>query len=176
MNSNYKTGHDFESAIAKILNEHGILSYGVKVRQGDGGVDIIANYEKKIIIIQCKSIESSILLKYVKDFEATLSKFPDDSLGIIVYDSDRMKSPNLLTKQAATWMKTMEKNLVISNEKCLVSDIKKYFNQTNTINDPSNLIKFKKLNASSLDMFGMKAENVNIESILIKKKPRFHPY
>ena len=87
-----------------------------------------------------------------------------------------MKSPNLLTKQAATWMKTMEKNLVISNEKCLVSDIKKYFNQTNTIDDPSNLIEFKKLNASSLDMFGMKAENVNIESILIKKKPRFHPY
>ncbi|CAG8730076.1 13634_t:CDS:1, partial [Dentiscutata heterogama] len=62
-----------------------------------------------------------------------------------------MKLTNLLTKQAAAWMKTMEKNLVISNEKCLVSDIKNYFNQTNTIDDPSNLIEFKKLNASSLD-------------------------
>ncbi|CAG8556631.1 1521_t:CDS:1, partial [Dentiscutata heterogama] len=45
----------------------------------------------------------------------------------------------------------MEKNMVISNEKCLVLDIKNYFNQTNTIDDSNNLIEFKKLNASSLD-------------------------
>ncbi|CAG8807692.1 17935_t:CDS:2, partial [Cetraspora pellucida] len=61
----------------------GLLVYQIKVTQGDNGIDFIVTYKEKLILIQCKNIETSISVQTVQSFESAISRFSSDSLGII---------------------------------------------------------------------------------------------
>ena len=107
------------------MNSKNILANEIKVIQGDGEIDIIATYNEKLILIQCKNIESSITLHFVKNFESSISRFPK-SLGIIVYNSERMKSEKYITAKAKSWIETSNNDIFVCSEKEIINQIKIY--------------------------------------------------
>lgn len=50
-----------------------ITAYPIKLTQGDGGVDIIANYKDTQILVQCKDYGKSIGVAKVREFISVLS-------------------------------------------------------------------------------------------------------
>ncbi|RIB24444.1 hypothetical protein C2G38_2031862 [Gigaspora rosea] len=121
--SNHKIGHDFEFTIRQKLNLSNIIAKEVKVNQGDGGNDIIATYKNNLVLIQCKSIEKPIAVQTMRNFESSVSRFPN-SLGIIVCDSTKIEDKKYLTIKASSWVKSSKFNLSVCNETSIISTIK----------------------------------------------------
>ncbi|CAG8714974.1 6786_t:CDS:2, partial [Racocetra fulgida] len=97
--SNVKIGKDFENAISKVLGKKGIPCIVVG-GSGDYGIDIIAFYKKKVILIQCKSQESSLGINVITTMNSAIN-MADGSFGIIVYDSNKIvHHDSSLTSQA----------------------------------------------------------------------------
>ncbi|RIB10261.1 hypothetical protein C2G38_2206620 [Gigaspora rosea] len=138
--TNYASGHNFENIIRKFLNSYNILANEIKVTQGDDGIDIIATYQNNIVLIQCKNIESAISVKIIREFESSVSRYPN-SLGIIVYNSEKIKEISSHQK-LKFGIKPEEKDYIITNYKA----------------DEFNL-----------EEFGITSKNVSIEQMVIKK-------
>ncbi|CAG8817250.1 1207_t:CDS:2, partial [Cetraspora pellucida] len=73
------------------LEDFGLLAFDVKVNYGDNGIDIIITYKQKLILVQCKNTEMPIPVQIVRVFESAISRFASDSLGIIMYNSEKLK-------------------------------------------------------------------------------------
>jgi hypothetical protein len=56
---------------------------------GDGGVDLMGNYEGNLLLIQCKNYSSNnkVTKSNVRDLEGTLSKYPENTIGVFVVPS-----------------------------------------------------------------------------------------
>ncbi|KAF0408297.1 hypothetical protein F8M41_008575 [Gigaspora margarita] len=63
--TDYGTGHDFEEFIEELLNQNGIHAKVASYKQGDNGIDIIATFNKQIILIQCKNTGARLWWKAV---------------------------------------------------------------------------------------------------------------
>ncbi|CAG8759090.1 9916_t:CDS:1, partial [Cetraspora pellucida] len=121
--SNYHKGHQFENTISKILINDGIRTNMIRLRRGDGGIDIIATFKGRIILIQCKNVESPISVLDLRSFESSIDPFVgNDILSIIVYNSKKLNHP--LTKDAKDWNITSRFNIKITNEREIVNCIK----------------------------------------------------
>ncbi|CAG8727725.1 18228_t:CDS:1, partial [Cetraspora pellucida] len=93
--------HDFEKLIVKLLNNNGFVAQLVECRPGDFGSDIFVSYKKNLIIIQCKNQKSKIGIEVIQRIHSvSIGRFKD-SLGVIVYNSNKLKDP--LTKDAKIW-------------------------------------------------------------------------
>ncbi|RIB01216.1 hypothetical protein C2G38_2231530 [Gigaspora rosea] len=150
----------------KVANE-------IKVTQGDDGIDIIATYQNNIILIQCKNIESAISVKIIREFESSVSRYPN-SLGIIVYNSEKNKG-NKLTPKAKIWVSTSKENIKVCNKKEIVEVIKKFFSIKPEEKD--YIITNYKADEFNLEEFGITSKNVSIEQMVIKKSSNRHkPY
>ncbi|CAG8721174.1 29291_t:CDS:1 [Racocetra persica] len=121
--SNYQKGHQFETTISKILTDNGIRINTIRLRRGDGGFDIIATFESRIILIQCKNWESPIGVRDLRDFEASIDPFIGNNiLSIMVYNSKKLNHP--LTKEAKVWNQTSRFDIKFTNEREIVNCIK----------------------------------------------------
>ncbi|CAG8745385.1 22340_t:CDS:2, partial [Racocetra persica] len=154
--SNYKSGHDFEPIIRKIAEANGLLASEIKVTQGDNGIDIIATYKKKLILIQCKNVETPLTVQIVRIFESAISRFPSDSLGLIVYNSEKLNE-RFASHKASNWASTSKQNIKICNEKEFVGIIKEFFEYDN--DDQIDLID---INADTFNLSELIGKNVSI--------------
>ena len=93
--------------------------------QGDNGIDVIVTYREKLILIQCKNTETPINVAFVRIFESAISRFSPDSLGIIVYNSEKLNE-KFATPKAINWTSTSKKNIKICSEKEFVKIIKTF--------------------------------------------------
>ncbi|RIB06727.1 hypothetical protein C2G38_2046571 [Gigaspora rosea] len=167
--TNYVSGHNFENIIRKVLNSYNILANEIKVTQGDDGIDIIATYQNNIALIQCKNIESAISIKIIREFESSVSRYPN-SLGIIIYNSEKNKG-NKFTPKAKIWVSTSKENIKVCNEK----EIVEFFSIKPEEKD--YIITNYKADEFNLEEFGITSKNVSIEQIVIKKNSnRYKPY
>ncbi|RIB08148.1 hypothetical protein C2G38_2212389 [Gigaspora rosea] len=112
--SNHTLGHDFENKLAKLLNENGLIANIISCNPGDYSVDIIASFNYQIILIQCKNVEKSIGSPELQKIESAFRRFGKEVLGIIVYNSEKLKNP--LMKQANIWWKSCCPEIKIMNE------------------------------------------------------------
>ncbi|KAF0405064.1 Restriction endonuclease [Gigaspora margarita] len=96
--TNYRIGHDFEWKISKLLSKNGILSNVIPCRRGDKGIDIIATFNRRIVLIQCKNQANPINIDIIMKFQSAVHRFGDNVLSIIVYNSEKLN--NFLTQQA----------------------------------------------------------------------------
>ncbi|CAG8726987.1 15607_t:CDS:1, partial [Dentiscutata heterogama] len=71
--SNYKSEHNFEGVLRRILESNVILANEIKVIQEDNSIDLVATFKKNTILIQNKSVESAITINIVQDFESAIS-------------------------------------------------------------------------------------------------------
>ncbi|CAG8635322.1 12558_t:CDS:2, partial [Racocetra fulgida] len=127
--STKEIGNVFERQIEKLLNKHEIKAHIFPCRQGDGGIDIIATFKRRNILIQCKNVGSSIDVNKLKIFETSVSRFGKEVLSVIVYNSKKLKN-NPLTTNAETWRKGSCPNICIETEKTIVDCIKNKITQT----------------------------------------------
>ncbi|CAG8745627.1 32345_t:CDS:2, partial [Racocetra persica] len=130
----------------RIAETNGLLAFEIKVIQDDNGIDIILTHKEKLILIQCKNVETPINVHIVRVFESALSRFSPDSLGLIVYNSEKLDE-NFATPKAKNWATTSKKNIKICNEKEFVEIIKNFFENDN--DDHIELINFT---ADSFDL------------------------
>ncbi|RIB06208.1 hypothetical protein C2G38_2217696 [Gigaspora rosea] len=122
--SNYKIGYNFESIIRHKLNSSDmIVANEIKVTQGDCGIDLIATYKKNFVLIQYKSVEKPIAVQTVRNFESSIQRFPNLSLGIIVCDSGKIKDEKYLTFNTSAWVKSSDLNLKVCDERFIVETI-----------------------------------------------------
>ncbi|CAG8669172.1 23641_t:CDS:2 [Gigaspora rosea] len=117
--SNYTLGHDFETKLAKLLNENGLVANIITCKSGDYGIDIIATFNQQIILIQVKNIENSIGAPELQKIESSFKRFGEQIMGIIVYNSEKLKNP--LTRNANIWWKSCCPEIKIMNEKEIVN-------------------------------------------------------
>ncbi|CAG8834874.1 19471_t:CDS:1, partial [Cetraspora pellucida] len=155
--TNYQSGHDFELITRKIAEAFGLLVYEIKVTQGDNGIDIIVTYKEKVILIQCKNIETSISVQTVRVFESAISRFSSDSLGIIVYNSKKLKEKKYATVKAKLWAQTSKRNIKICNEEEFVNIIKDFYES-----DDDDYIELVDYKADSFNINSLLGENVSI--------------
>ncbi|CAG8749570.1 16816_t:CDS:1, partial [Dentiscutata heterogama] len=85
------SGHAFEHRIASLLNRNGIKAHVFPSEQGDNGIDIIATYNRQIILIQCKNTVKLLGVKILRDFQASVHRFGDAILSVVVYNSKKLK-------------------------------------------------------------------------------------
>ncbi|CAG8484862.1 11640_t:CDS:2 [Gigaspora rosea] len=124
--TDYGTGHDFEEFIEELLNQNGIHANVVSYKQGDNGIDIIATFNRQIILIQCKNTGKPIDANIIKNFQASVYRFGEPILSIIVYNSEKLKNYNCpLTKSARLWWKAVCPEIQIASEKMIVTCIQK---------------------------------------------------
>jgi len=130
-------------------------------------------YREKLILIQCKNTETPINVAFVRIFESAISRFSSDSLGIIVYNSEKLNE-KFATPKAINWTSTSKKNIKICSEKEFVKIIKNFFNSDD--DDHIELIDYK---ADSFDIIKLLGENVSIGKIVIRRNKhvnKFTPY
>ncbi|CAG8558688.1 36692_t:CDS:2 [Racocetra persica] len=132
-----------------------LLAFEIKVTQGDNGIDIILTHKEKLILIQCKNVETPINVHIVRVFESALSRFSSDSLRLIVYNSKKLEE-NFATSKAKDWAFTSKKNIKICNEKEFVEIIKNFFE-----NDNDDHIKLINYTADSFDLIKLVGKNVS---------------
>ncbi|CAG8479933.1 13824_t:CDS:2 [Racocetra persica] len=156
--SNYKSGHNFENIVRKIAETNGLLASEIKVTQGNNSIDIIVTYKEKLILIQYKNVETPVNVHIVRVFESALSRFSSDSLGLIVYNSEKLNE-NFATSKAKNWAFTSKKNIKICNEKEFVEIIKNFFENDN--DDHIELINYI---ADSFDLIKLVEKNVSFLS------------
>ncbi|RIB23954.1 hypothetical protein C2G38_2139484 [Gigaspora rosea] len=124
--TDYGTGHNFEEFIEELLNQNGIHANVVSYKQGDNGIDIIATFNRQIILIQCKNTGKPIDANIIKNFQASVYRFGEPILSIIVYNSEKLKNYNCpLTKSARLWWKAVCPEIQIASEKMIVTCIQK---------------------------------------------------
>jgi hypothetical protein len=167
-------GHDFEVTTRNLLNSQDILAQEIKVTQGDGGIDIIATYKEHMILIQCKSIETPITYLMMKNFEASVSRYPNNTLGIMVYDGEKMKNAEkFISPKANSYMKSSRCNIKISTEKTVANLIKDIIDNYESEGE----IEICNYCSDSLKLSNIEGKNVSISKIIIRKnKKRFNPY
>ncbi|RIB23188.1 P-loop containing nucleoside triphosphate hydrolase protein [Gigaspora rosea] len=170
--SNYTLGHDFETKLAKLLNENGLVANIITCKSGDYGIDIIATFNQQIILIQVKNIENSIGAPELQKIESSFKRFGEQIMGIIVYNSEKLKNP--LTRNANIWWKSCCPEIKIMNEKEIVNFLnivkkKEKWVMLEYFNPQAN-----KLIIGNIRMGGFKAEKcVNkYHSHSVKKKPK----
>ncbi|CAG8712350.1 29972_t:CDS:2, partial [Racocetra persica] len=151
----YNSGHDFESVIRKIAEASSLLANEIKVTQGDNDIDIIITYKEKLILIQCKNWKTPINVQIVRIFESAISRFPSDSLGIIVYNSEKM-GEKIVTPKAKRWAFTSKKNIEICDKNQFVKIIKDFYDLDE--DDHIELIDYK---ANYFDIINLIGENVD---------------
>ena len=150
-----------------MLEGNGILANEIKVVQGDNGIDIIATYMEKLVLIQCKDMVSSIRVSLVRDFESAISRYPSDSLGTIVYNGEKV-GKNYATPKAKQWVATSKTNIIICEKEKLIHTIKNFFKDDEVDGD----IEMLDVKASKLDIGGLVGENVSIGKIISRKRKR----
>ncbi|CAG8812850.1 35825_t:CDS:2, partial [Racocetra persica] len=155
--------HNFESIIRKIAETNRLLASEIKVTQGDNGIDIIVTYKEKLILIQCKNVETPVTVHIVRVFESALSRFLPDSLGLIVYNSEKLVE-NFATPKVKNWALTSKKNIKICNEKEFVEIIKNFFENDN--DDHIELINYM---ADSFDLNKLVRKNVSRDMKIFNK-------
>jgi hypothetical protein len=171
--SNYKIGHDFEVTTRNLLNSQDILAQEIKVTQGDGGVDIIATYKEHLILIQCKSIVSPITYLMMKNFEASVSRYPTNTLNIIVYDGEKLQETKNITPKAKSYMNSSKYNIKVSTEKTVSNLIKDTIDNYETEGE----IEICNYSSDFLKLSDIEGKNVTISKIIIRKnKKRYSPY
>ncbi|CAG8743468.1 778_t:CDS:2, partial [Racocetra fulgida] len=133
--------------------------------QEDNGIDVIITYKEKLILIQCKNMEMPITVQIVRMFESALSRFSSDSLGLIVYNSEKLNE-KFATPKAKHWAYTSKKNIKICNEKEFVDIIKSFFEYDDD-NDQIELFDYK---ADTFDIIKSLGTNVSIVDFLIEDR------
>ncbi|CAG8828280.1 31521_t:CDS:2, partial [Racocetra persica] len=119
---------------------------------------------EKLILIQCKNVETPVNVHIVRVFESALSRFSSDSLGLIVYNSKKLDE-NFATPKAKNWATTTsKKNIKICNEKEFVEIIKNFFE-----NDNDNNIELINYTTDSFDLINLVGKNVSIGTIGVGK-------
>ncbi|CAI2162832.1 13421_t:CDS:2 [Funneliformis geosporum] len=114
-------GTKYEREICEILNSsHKTDSWPTNFRnvKGDKGVDIISYYKDKPLIIQCKDLAKKVGINHVRELN-----------GIMPYNSNLfriMVSKRGYTKYALDFKK-MNKNLILTDGKNIIQDIKKHY-------------------------------------------------
>ncbi|RIB23952.1 hypothetical protein C2G38_2032284 [Gigaspora rosea] len=158
--TDYGTGHDFEEFIEELLNKNGIHANVTSYKQGDNGIDIFATFNKQIILIQCKNISKPIDANVLKHFQASVYRFGEPILSIIVYNSEKLKNYNSpLTKGARLWWKAVCPEIQIASEKMIVTCIQKILQ-----NDESEL------NFGSLKLDSESEEESSGQELLYSKE------
>ncbi|CAG8733297.1 10665_t:CDS:2, partial [Cetraspora pellucida] len=119
-----KTEIDFKRYIEKLLNENKILANSFYRRDEDNRregdkIDLIATFNRQIILIHVSSIFNKNILK---DFQTSVYQFGEGILSVIVYNSN-----NPLSKNEGLCSKVK-----VVTEKMLVSCIKNNLSLTNT--------------------------------------------
>ncbi|CAG8713839.1 19610_t:CDS:2 [Racocetra persica] len=115
----YSVGHEFEIQIEKLLNENGIQARVVSYQQGDNGIDIIATFNRRIILIQCKHVSKPLDVNVIKNFQASVYRFGDSIISAVVYNSEVLKY-NPLTRGAVLWLKAVCPEIQIVTEETIV--------------------------------------------------------
>ncbi|CAG8726252.1 33772_t:CDS:1, partial [Racocetra persica] len=153
-------GKDFELYIEKILDKNGIQVDGIKLRPGDNGIDFMATFNKQIVIIQCKNVRKPMGINIIKNFQASVSRFAEETLCVIVYNSKKLSNNSkkrsnhhYLTKNAKSWWEKQCPKIKIVNEETIVNCIKEQGrmphdelygdHQGVSYNDMSNVIRQK---------------------------------
>ncbi|CAG8728334.1 30420_t:CDS:2 [Gigaspora margarita] len=106
--------HDFENKLAKLLNKNRLIANIISCNPGNYSVNIIASFNHQIVLIQCKNVKKSIGSPELQKIESAFERFGKEVLGIIVYNSEKLKNP--LTKQANSWWKSCCSEIKIMNE------------------------------------------------------------
>ncbi|CAG8843633.1 40455_t:CDS:1, partial [Gigaspora margarita] len=83
--------HDFENKLVKLLNENGLIANIISCNPSDYGIDIITSFNHQIILIQCKNVKKSIGSPKLLKIELAFGYFGKEVLGIIVYNSEKLK-------------------------------------------------------------------------------------
>ncbi|RIB18304.1 hypothetical protein C2G38_2036992 [Gigaspora rosea] len=120
--TNYRRGHDFEWKISKLLSKDGILSNVIPCRRGDKGIDIIATFNRRIILIQCKNQANPIGIDIIMKFQSAVHRFGDSVLSIIVYNSEKLNNP--LTQDAKEFHQGSCPEIKVVNDQEIVDCIK----------------------------------------------------
>ena len=167
--SNYKSGHEFEGVVQRLLELNMILANEIKVTQGDGGIDIIAVYKKHTILIQCKNVESPITVNNVRDFESSISRY-SNPFGFIVYNEKKMKTKNCATQKANKWIASSEQFIKICSETEICNIIKEFCKEDFS----QSQLELFDFSADNFVYNEVKSQNVHIKKIVIRK--RYNPY
>ncbi|CAG8806035.1 869_t:CDS:2, partial [Racocetra persica] len=126
--STKEIGNVFERRIEKLLNKHEIKAHIFPCRRGDDGIDIIATFNRRIILIQCKNVAKSLDVNILKNFQASVGRFGKAVLSVVVYNGKKLKN-NPLTTNAEIWWKGSCSNICIETEKTIVDCIKNKISQ-----------------------------------------------
>ncbi|CAG8609558.1 10779_t:CDS:2 [Cetraspora pellucida] len=140
----------------------GLLAFDVKVNRGDHSIDIIITYKQKLIFIQCKNTETPIPVQIVRVFESAISRFASDSLGIIMYNSEKLKEKGkFATLKAKQWAHISKRNIKFCNKDQFVEIIKEFYKSDN--DDYIKLVDYK---ADRFNIVSLLGENVSIGRII----------
>ncbi|CAG8788907.1 22235_t:CDS:2, partial [Racocetra persica] len=161
--TNWSKGHAFEDALRKLFNDNRIIAHIIQVSEGDGELDLLLSYQGNQICVQSKDRENALTLSMIKDFEATMIHFKS-SLGILVYNSEMMKTEKYLTKQAKLWLDNSTQELIVCNEKQVVEKIKNFFKNEKDSIEELILTDFK---ADKFSLMGIISENTTKKTKII---------
>ncbi|CAG8717630.1 2818_t:CDS:1, partial [Dentiscutata heterogama] len=114
---NYRSGQH-KRFIENLLNENAIITNIFPQRRGDNGIDIIATFNRKIILIKCINFNNPIYDNVLREFQASIHRFGEGILSIIVYNSEESDNP-LIRKNKGSHSKVK-----ILNEKTIINYIK----------------------------------------------------
>ncbi|CAG8821524.1 14907_t:CDS:1, partial [Cetraspora pellucida] len=93
-------------------------------------------------------------------FESAISRFSPDSLGIIVYNSKKLKEKKYATVKAKLWAQTSKRNIKICDEEEFVNIIKDFYKS-----DDDDYIELVNYKADSFNINSLLGENVSIDKI-----------
>ncbi|CAG8771708.1 17029_t:CDS:2, partial [Dentiscutata erythropus] len=110
----YKSGQDNKRFIETLLNENGIITNLFPQRRGDNGIDIIATFNRKIILIKCVNFNSPIYDNVSRDFQASIYRFGEGILSIIVYNSEESDNPLIKNKGSHPKVKILNEKTIIN--------------------------------------------------------------
>ncbi|CAG8597243.1 3906_t:CDS:1, partial [Racocetra fulgida] len=86
----------------------------------------MATFNKQLVIIQCKNVGKPIGINIIKNFQASVTRFAEGTLCIIVYNSKKLSNHRYyLTKNAKSWWENLCPKIKIVTEKTIVNCIKK---------------------------------------------------
>ncbi|CAG8537355.1 26287_t:CDS:2, partial [Dentiscutata erythropus] len=124
--TSFSKGDGFEIKVFRLVkNKIKIDCQRVRLSRGDGGIDMLGNYNHYLLLFQCKDLTNKVEVDYIRDFESVISRFnKQTTIGIYVTSAKDGYSSGAMGRA-----KSSEYHLLLTNIHDLCQDIPEYLSK-----------------------------------------------
>jgi Restriction endonuclease len=147
------------------------LSY--RCSGGDGGIDLVGNYDGRMLLIQCKDVSKTISVAEIKEFIASIGIYPK-KMTFCVFVSNKKShtySYKGFSNDAVVWVKNSDYDILLTNIFNLQNDIIAHKFKYKTENEEIEKVK-EDISIMVKDITEIKEINKKIDKQLNDKSDR----